>query len=191
MSLDACIAQPPTIDAIVSATASSQPVFDGAFLDRLQARTHPIICIDLAVPRDFSPEFSYNSKVSFIDIPSLKSLGEANLRQKFVEANRANDIVRESVNQYVANQCEAKLRPIFRVSYQESLRFAHESLNHLFDRSLASLSHDERETLVRLVNRLVSHSSFHPVKHLSAHLTGIQVDINAFVSDRAAKAAEA
>lgn len=178
MSLESFLAAPPVVDAIISATSSVEPVFDASLLNRLHPRPQSIICVDLAIPRDFSPEFAGDPKVTLIDIPALKARSEGNLRQKFVEANKANEIVRDAVNQYVADRFEVRLKPLFHTSYQESLQFAQRSLNNLFDNKLTSLKEDEREALVKLVTKLVSHSSFQPVKRLSAHLTEAQAELD-------------
>jgi glutamyl-tRNA reductase len=178
MSLESFLEDPPAVDAIISATSSAEPVFDSRFLESLHVRKQRVVCIDLAIPRDFSHEFASHPKVTLIDIPALKSQSEGNLRQKFVEANKANDLVREAVNQYVADRYEVRLKPLFHTSYQESLQFAHRSLNNLFDNKLTSLKEDERDALVQLVTKLVSHSSFQPVKRLSAHLTESQAELD-------------
>jgi glutamyl-tRNA reductase len=178
MPLQSFLSTPPPVDAIISATSSAEAVLDAPFLQRLQPRSRRVFCVDLAIPRDFSAEFGNDPKVIFVDIPALKARSEGNLRQKFVEANKANEIVRDAVNQYMADRFEVRLKPLFHASYQESLQFAQRSLNSLFDKKLTSLNESERDALVKLVTKLVSHSSFQPVKLLSAHLTQTQTEID-------------
>ncbi|MEW6050957.1 MAG: glutamyl-tRNA reductase [Candidatus Zixiibacteriota bacterium] len=170
VSLEVFLRQPTGVDAIISATAASEPVFDCTFLDRLTASTNPVLCIDLAVPRDFSIEFERDSRVRFIDIPILKSRCNGNLRQKFVEVGKASEIVREAVNSYLSGRMELSLKPIFHDSYKESLELADRALNDLFAQKLTSLQHDEREAVKRLVTKLIGHSSFQPVRVLSERL---------------------
>ena len=50
----------PRVDAIVSATACSHFVFTGEFLEKTDLAAAPVICIDLAIPHDFSPELGRN-----------------------------------------------------------------------------------------------------------------------------------
>ncbi|MBK7141712.1 MAG: glutamyl-tRNA reductase [bacterium] len=177
MSFEQFVATPGPVNAIISATSATEAVFDSAFLNRLSDSGTPVVCIDLAVPRDFSAEFSSDPRVTLIDIPHLKSRGNGNLRQKFVEAGKANEIVRDAVNQYLADRVELTLKPIFHDSYQESLELANRALEDLFTTKLASLDDSGREAVKRLVTKLIGHSSFQPVKILSDRLAATQTEL--------------
>ncbi len=177
LSLDDFVAAPPSIDAILSATAATEPVFDGAFLSMLN-HDKSVVCVDLAVPRDFSIEFSQGKNVVLLDIPALKKSGQGNLRQKFVEASRANEIVRDAVSRYLANRIEGSLKPIFQSSYQQSLDVARRALDQLFDKKMPHLADDDREAVIRLVNKLIGQSAFQPVRLLSDRLVETRSDLN-------------
>lgn len=176
MSLEDFIENPGAVDAIATATAAPHVVFTDHFLAKLGDRDHPVVCVDLAVPRDFSRDFEKSAATRLVDIPKLKSRAQVNLRQKFVEAGRANDIVRESVQKYLADRIEVSLKPIFHESYQESIDRAKKALDDLFNTRLNTLDTESRQTVERLVTRLISHSAFQPAKMLSDHLVGIQAE---------------
>jgi glutamyl-tRNA reductase len=178
VALDDFVNAPGIVDAIVTATASTGPVFDRKFLNRLPRRDHRVVCVDLAVPRDFCPECTADDRITFIDIPYLKSRSEGNLRQKFVEVSKADQIVRQAVTEYLADRIEISLKPIFRDSYQESLALANRALDDLFASKLSSLGDDEREAVKRLVTKLLGHSSFQPVKILSDQLALVQSEVS-------------
>jgi glutamyl-tRNA reductase len=173
MSLDDFRENPGQVDAVVSATAAKGPVFERPFLEKLNALDKPVICIDLAIPRDFSVDFIGHDRVEVIDIPRLKSQGQGNLRQKFIEASKANDIVRDAVNKYLSGRVEVSLKPIFHNSYKESMELAEKTLDELFDQ-LNNLGDGEREAIRRMVNKLVGHSSFQSVRRLSDHLVEVR-----------------
>ncbi len=175
--LDDFLSAPVPVDAIVSATASSQALFDRAFLDRLPAEGR-VVCVDLAVPRDFTTDFNHDPRAILIDMPSLKARGQGNLRQKFVEAGKANGIVRESVNKYLADRIEGTLKPIFHDSYKASIELAHSALNDLFARRVTSLGSEDKEAVLRLVTKLIGHSSYQPVRLLSDHLATMRSELN-------------
>jgi glutamyl-tRNA reductase len=177
VSFDEFVENPGMVNAIISATSATEAVFDADFLNRLSDNGTPVVCVDLAVPRDFSAEFTSDPRVTLIDIPYLKSRGNGNLRQKFVEAGKANEIVREAVNQYLADRVELTLKPIFHDSYQESLELANRALEDLFSTKLASLDDSGRDAVKRLVTKLIGHSSFQPVKILSDRLASTQTDL--------------
>ena len=172
MSLDEFLATPPRVDAIVSATAAPEALFDEAFCGRLPQTDQAVLCVDLAIPRDFAPECASDDRIKLVDIPSLKAAGDRNLREKFVESGKANDIVREEVAKYYAGQVQTSMKPLFHQCRAESLQMAHKALNDLFDRRLSSLSEDDRQAVAELVEKIVNHSSVLPARLLSDHLAG-------------------
>jgi len=161
---------PVRVDAIFSATAAPKVVFDERFLEALTKVNTQVTCIDLAIPRDFCEAFDSHPQINLFDIPRLKYQGEHNLRQKFIEAEKANGIIRKEVNRYLAYCCEVSLKPIFTESYQESLALAKKALQELFSKRLTNLDPDQREHLQHLVASLIGKSTFHPMRTLSSHL---------------------
>ncbi len=170
MALDDFVQSPPEVDAIVSATSASEPVFDCAFADRLPSRPRPVLAIDMAIPRDFVATFSTDERFKLIDIPRLKAMCQGNLRQKFVEVSKANQIVRDAVTKFLSDRIEGSLKPIFHDSFKESIALAERALDDLFDRHVTSLPQEDREAVQRLVTKLISHSAFQPVRILSNRL---------------------
>lgn len=179
VSLADFLAAPGNVNAIISATASNEPVFDFTFVEKLPISANKVLCIDLAIPRDFCPDLMGHEKIILADIPHLKSRGNGNLRQKFIEAGKANEIVREAVADYLSAQVEISLKPIFHDSYQESMALAQRALDSLFNKELTSLGDEERAAVTRLVTKLVGHSSFQPVKVLSGRLASMNGDFSA------------
>ena len=178
VALTEFLAAPGDVSAIISATASNEPVFDTSFVAKLPASTPKVLCIDLAVPRDFCPDLMGHERIILADIPHLKSRGNGNRRQKFIEAGKANEIVRESVADYLSAQVEISLKPIFHDSYQESMALAQRALDSLFNKELTSLGHEERAAVTRMVTKLIGHSSFQPVKTLSGRLASLNGDLS-------------
>ncbi len=161
---------PRSVDGIVSATAAIDPIFDHCFLDRLSRHNKHVVCVDLAVPRDFSLDYISDERVTLIDIPALKAKSQGTLRHKFVEAGKANEIVRNAVNKYLSNRIEVSLKPIFNDTYQQALQTAQKTLGSLFEKKLSTISKEDQEALLRVVTRLIGQSTFGPVRRLSREL---------------------
>ncbi|MDF1544985.1 MAG: glutamyl-tRNA reductase [bacterium] len=178
VSLDDFINDPGDVSAIVSATAARTSVFDADFLARLETSETPVICVDLAVPRDFSTDFVDHPEIVMVDIPYLKAKGNGNLRQRFVEAGKASQIVSEAVNNFLSSQLEVSLKPIFHDSFKESLALTERALHDLFSKRVTSLDSDEKEAVVRLVNKLIAHSSFQPARIISDRLAQMEGGLN-------------
>ncbi|MFC1475254.1 glutamyl-tRNA reductase, partial [Candidatus Zixiibacteriota bacterium] len=170
LSLDEFKNNPPKIDSIISATAADEPVFDDNFLNNIEPQEKPILCIDLAIPRDFSEAFNFNKNVRLIDISSLKSKAQSNLRHKFIEASKANNIIKESVRKFLSDCLEVSIKPIFNSSYQESLQLARNAFNDLFKNRVKTLDKEDEEAVFNLVTKLIGHSAFQPARKLSKQL---------------------
>lgn len=171
VGLSEFVTDPGSVDAIVSATSASDPILDGAFLNRLTENNSHTVCVDLAIPRDFSTEFQLHDSTTLIDIPYLKRRRESNLRQKFQEVDSAAELIDRAVTEFQSAQIERTLRPVLRRSYQESLEFALENCDKLLSSRLEGQS-DETERLVKnLLKKVVGFSSAKFAHAVSAHLT--------------------
>jgi glutamyl-tRNA reductase len=178
VSLSEFLSVPPRVDAIVSATAATEPVFQLEFLTRLPKSATLVLCIDLAIPRDFAISFNNDARVKVVDIPYLRSRCSTNLRQKFIETGKASEIVRQAVNEYLCDRIEGSLKPIFHDSFQESMNLARRALDDLFAKKVTSLTADEKDAIYRLVGKLIANSAFQPVKTLSDKLSRLGDDLN-------------
>lgn len=187
MSLEDFMENPPDVAAIMSSTASSEVIFNGGFIKKLNS-DHKVICIDLAVPRDFSTEFDRHHKISLIDVAYLKGQANINIRKKFVESNKANAIVKEAVHKYISDNLEVSIKPIFHNTYKESVELAGNALNDLFNKKLEYIKAEDRETIKNLVNKLIGHSSFQPSKVISEHLAEnkSELDLNNYNDNKEA-----
>jgi len=173
MALAEFLETAPAVDAIVTATACSSYVFTADFLEKID-HGRPVMCIDLAIPKDFAPEFAHDERIILVDIPTLKNKEQNNLRRKFVESSKANELVSEAVQAFLRSRLEISMKPILRNSYEESLSLATRALNDVFEKKLASLADDQKQVVRNLVTKLIGHSSFQPARILSNHLADLQ-----------------
>ncbi len=178
VALSDFIKNPGEVDIMITATACVNPIFNDKFLNKISSTNNKIICLDLAIPRDFAPCFDSDDNIDLIDIARLKAKVQKNLRQKFVEVGKANDIVRTAVSQYLSNRIELSLKPIFRKSYNESIEMAEKALDELFSKRVTKLEEKDRDAILRTVTRLIGHSSFNPVKHLSNRIVEKRAEVD-------------
>ena len=169
---------PPAVAAIVTATACPDAIFTKDFVAKIPAGDTKIMCIDLAIPRDFALEVAYESNVLLLDIPHLKQKGNGNLRKKFVEVSKANQIVKEAVHKFLSDRIKLSLKPIFESSFNESLQLAQRALDDLFAKRVTSLGEEDQEAVLQLVKKLIGHSAFQPAKSLSEHLAQEHTRLN-------------
>jgi len=177
MSLEQFLEKPPNFDVIVSSTASPSAIFDTRFLDKLKDFNKPILCIDLAIPRDFIPEFTTSRFIRHVDMVHLRTHSEENLRKKFREVSKAREIINQTVHDYLCYHMEKSLKPILQDSYRESLELAQRALEDLFKKKLTDIEDEDKEKILSLVTKLIGHSTFQPSKKLSDHLVKSRVDV--------------
>ncbi len=159
VALDEFTANPDAIDVIVSATSASLPIFNTTFLKRLQILKKKITCVDLAIPRDFADEFKTAEYITYIDILELQRRQKDNLRNRFMEMDKASNIIDQEVRDYQRAQFESDLRPVVRKSFEESLQYALNQCDVLFSSRLNGQSPDEVRVFKALIRRVVGFSS--------------------------------
>ncbi|MGE3277389.1 MAG: glutamyl-tRNA reductase [Vicinamibacterales bacterium] len=89
-------------DIVITCTGSPVPILDKA---RVQAsvpisRTRPLFLIDIAVPRDVSPDVGDIEQVFLYNIDDLQAIVRENLERRGGEAARAEAIVDEEVGKF-------------------------------------------------------------------------------------------
>jgi len=169
---------PVAMQAIVSATASPTPIFNVDFLNRLDSTESQILCIDMAIPRDFAGEYLADDRVRLVDIPYLKARSNGNLRKKFLETSKANEILKQSVHRFLTDRMEISIKPIFQESYNESIELAQTALEDLFSKKITSLNDDEKQAVLRLVTKIIGHTAFQPARKLSDRLAQVHSQLN-------------
>ena len=178
ISLEDFKASPYKVHAIASATACKHAIFDTEFAKKLPETSKAVLAVDLAIPRDFSDEIGKCHNISLIDIPALKAKANGNIRKKFIEAGKANAIIKDSVYKFVSDQLEVSIKPIFHSSFKESIQLAHHALDDLFAKKVKSLNEDEKNAVKNLVTKLISNASFQPSKVLSEKMAHAQTNLN-------------
>jgi len=94
-----------TVDIVLSATGSPEPVVTAEALGKVLARSRrrgPLLVLDLAVPRDVEPAVEDFSDVYRYDLDALGELAQQNAQERLAEVPRAEAIVEESVQRFLS-----------------------------------------------------------------------------------------
>jgi glutamyl-tRNA reductase len=91
-------------DIVVTATGASEPVLSrGRVADVMRQRRHrPLFLIDIAVPRDVEPSTADVEQVFLYNIDDLQAIVSENLARRGSELQRADAIVNEEVDKFMA-----------------------------------------------------------------------------------------
>jgi len=155
-------------DLVISATGSPEPIIDKAMVrTALNLRSEsPLAIIDIAMPRDITPDVTDLQGVNYFDIDALKTEVDASLKERQKEIPQVERIIVEEVDRYSAWLRKATVKPVI-----SSLRRKAEAIRtRELDRVLGLLSIDldkkDRETLSRFSTALVKKILHDPTMRL-------------------------
>lgn len=87
-------------------------------------RYRPLLCIDIAVPRDIDPAAADVDAVYVYDVDDLTQVVEENLESRRAEADAAEDIVRQEVHQFQQRLREQQAVPTIKALRRRLLEIA-------------------------------------------------------------------
>jgi glutamyl-tRNA reductase len=90
------------VDIVITSTAAPEPIITSADVaEALHGRRgRPLFFIDIAVPRNVEPAVNDISNVFVYDVDALRSVVDANLRERKREAQRAESLVEREVAKF-------------------------------------------------------------------------------------------
>ena len=150
-------------DVVIASTASQGFVLDkptvAAALE--QRRDAPVFLIDIAVPRNISPDVNDLEDAYLYDVDDLQSVAADNLRGREEIARDAREILETEVETYLARQQAEELRHTF-----AAIRFFAESMRQTevekTVQRLPELGDGGREALDAMTKALVNKLLHHP-----------------------------
>jgi glutamyl-tRNA reductase len=110
------------VDIVITSTAASEPIVRAAELARIlpARRGRPLFFVDIAVPRNVEPAVNDLDDVFVYDVDDLRSVVEANLRERHREAQRAEALIEREVAKFADRLRSLEVVPTI-VSLREKL----------------------------------------------------------------------
>jgi len=154
-------------DIVVSSTDAPHHILGHGEVQRaMRARPgRSMVLIDIAVPRDLSPEIASVPGVTLYDIDDLERVVEVNRSERMTEAERAEAIVLEEAARFTAWRRGLVVTPTIASlrSHAESIRSREiDRMNGWF----TSLSDDDRRRVEQLTNSIVNKLLHEPTVRL-------------------------
>jgi glutamyl-tRNA reductase len=146
-----------TVDIVIGSASAPQPLVTLATVRAaLRARpSRPLFLVDIAVPRSVGTGVHELENVFCYDIDDLQAVAEANMRERWREASRAEALVEHEVQRFLSRLCDREMVPAI-----VSLRQRVETIRqHEVARALARLhdaSPETRSTLEALSTAMVN-----------------------------------
>jgi len=161
-------------DIVISCTGAPHFVLDlQTVQDAMQARSgHPLVVIDIAVPRDVEPEVRQIDNLFLYDIDDLIHLSNLNRKQRQTEMRSATAIVKAEMKRFASWWRTTEVRPVIRslVKKGEDIRRAQVDMTL---KKLHDLSPGEQESLEVMTKAIVRKILHDPIQRLKddAHTT--------------------
>jgi glutamyl-tRNA reductase len=157
------------VDIVIASTAAPEPIVrEPEARTALAGRgTRPLFLIDLGVPRNVDPRVNDLDGVFCYDVDDLRSVVEANLRERQREAHRAEALVTREVTRFMGRLALLEVVPTI-VSLREKLEAIRAAE---LERALARVpgaSEEMRRAMEALSQGIVSKVLHGPVVHLKA-----------------------
>ena len=151
-------------DLVVAATSAPEPILrrEEVEIAMRQRKSHPLLIVDLGVPRDVDPAAGELGNVFLQDIDSLEQLIDRNLRRRRDEVPKVSQIVDEELARLRIWYEGLEAEPVVAQLHRRAEEIRSTELASRRDRFPAHL-HAELESLTRSIVRKILH---HPSAQL-------------------------
>jgi glutamyl-tRNA reductase len=156
-------AEPPPVEAVLSATGAPGTVLDRATLERLAARTasgEPPLVVDMAVPADVDPADCRALGIRRLGMDAIVAEADRNRAARLCEAAEAREQVDTALDQLRERLAEKLYGPLLGALQRRYQRTAEEGVRRLLKKDLGTLGDRERaaiETWSQVLARRFAH----------------------------------
>jgi glutamyl-tRNA reductase len=157
----------PEVDILIASSGAPHYILNKGDIERVIAarRNRPMFLIDIAVPRNIAPAVNDVDNAFLYDIDDLEEVVKANLRERFKEAEHAEQIVVHEVERMVARLKVQEVTPTI-VSLQEQLEQVRLTELEKARRRLGPLTPQQEEVLEALTRGIVNKIAHGPISEL-------------------------
>jgi glutamyl-tRNA reductase len=162
-SLAEFVANPPAIEALLSATGADGVVLDKSALERLAAKTNsnePPLIVDMAIPADVDAGDCADLGIPRVGMDAIVASAEQNRAARLNEAADAREQVDVALDELQERLAERLYGPLLGALQKRYQRTAEEGVNRLLKKELAALGAAERsaiETWSQVLARRFAH----------------------------------
>ena len=155
-----------SVDIVITSAAAPEPlVTRRAVQDVMHGRRRPLFFIDIAVPRNVQSSVNTLANVYVYDVDDLKSVVDANIRERLREAQRAEGLVEREVLKFFTRLRDVEVIPTI-VSLRERIETIRQAE---VDKALARLpqaSPEVRDALEAVSSAIVNKILHTPITKL-------------------------
>ena len=156
-------------DIVVTATGAAEPVLTRARLEEVMRprRNRPLFVIDIAVPRDVEASAGDLDQVFVYNIDDLRAIVQENLARRTSELQRADDIVREELERFIAWMQSREVVPTV-VALRQRFEAIRQSELQRLESKLSGLPPEARARVDEITHLIVEKLLLTPTEQLKA-----------------------
>ncbi len=152
---------------IVACTGSPQQILDNQQVSQAmkQRPEVPLIIIDIAVPRNVSPNVSRIKNVFLYDIDDLSRISETNRHQRQDDSQKAAEIIEQEFNEFLSWWKDYEVRPIISALMTKAEQIRAAQLN-MTVKKLPPLTAEQLESLESMTRSIATKILMDPIKYI-------------------------
>jgi len=157
----------PTVDIVLSSTAAPHPVLTRAILREsfIEPRRHPLLIIDIAIPRDVDPSVGDEPEVFLYNVDDLRTIVDEHVQIRVGAVAEADQIVRAGCEEFGACYASLEVVPIIQSMRIMAEAYREAELERLF-RGLGHLAEEDRARVEEFSRRLQNKLLHEPTARL-------------------------
>jgi glutamyl-tRNA reductase len=170
-----------SVDVVVSGTTATDTVIPADMVRRAMAQRKgaALLLVDIAVPRDVSPEAASVPGVHLYNVDDLTAIAQRNMDLRSAEIESVERILDEELDKFEAWQASLLVQPTIRAIHQEAEDVRRREVNEAL-RKLAHLSkadQDVVDALSRVLVNKILHTPFQTLRETpqdEAYITSVR-----------------
>lgn len=161
------------VDVMFTSTGASSIILEHGQISEIMDRRErqPLLIVDTAVPRDVDPAADEIDGVTILDMDDLRAFADQGVRARQQEVGRANEIIGTELSRFLGDRSARDLGPLI-TSFRRRICDISQAEFERFDTKLASLDHEQRETVEALVRGIVNKVLHEPTVRLKGAAEG-------------------
>lgn len=167
-----------TADVVVTCTGASETMVRAEALAAVRSADHPLLVVDIAVPRDVDPGVADIAGVTLLDLDDLSAWAERGLAARADEAAQVRTIVAEELERFSV-ECTARQAAPLVAQLHDRAEFVRAKEVERFAGRLATAGGDPHAVVEALTRSIVAKLLHHPSVRLRADAGTPQGERNA------------
>jgi len=153
-------------DIVLTSTGATEPVITAGMIRSAQARRgyHPLLIVDIAVPRDVELDAGQVENVFLYNIDDLDRIVQSNLKLRQSQRGAADGIISEHVNEFLSALNVRDVTPTIEAMYRSMEEIAAEELS---DARNKLSGHDDADEDLEILRRAL-HRTIRRMLHTCA-----------------------